>query len=72
MSRFASTEDLAAKIEWEGGITEAILDYGIKSEDLPEGTPDEVVKAWQLIETDTAQAVKVISDWLPELDEEGM
>ncbi|MEV4575993.1 hypothetical protein AB0K16_22375 [Nonomuraea jabiensis] len=36
MSRFEDREALAGKIEWEGGM-EMALDYGIDSQDLPEG-----------------------------------
>ncbi len=41
MSEF-NLEDLAAKIEWEGGF-EGALDYGIKPEDVPE----EIRPLWQ-------------------------
>jgi hypothetical protein len=34
--RFESRAALAGKIDWEGGIIEA-LDYGIKTADMPEG-----------------------------------
>jgi hypothetical protein len=36
VSRFEGAEALAAKIAWEGGM-EMALDYGIKTEDMPEG-----------------------------------
>lgn len=65
MSRFESPGDLAAKVEWEGGLTEAILGYGIKSEELPEGTPEEVVEAWKRVEA-VKPDLAVIENWLPE------
>jgi hypothetical protein len=43
--RFESREAVAGKIEWEGGIFEA-LDYGIKTEDMPEGDT-ELAEAWR-------------------------
>ena len=42
--RFKSREDLAEKINWEGGIAEAV-DYGIKAEDMPEGDT-ELTELW--------------------------
>lgn len=36
MSQYASRADLAAKVEWEGGL-EGFLDYGFKAEEVPEG-----------------------------------
>lgn len=46
--RFEDREDLAAKIEWEGGLMEA-LDYGIKTEMMPEGDA-ELTEAWAKLE----------------------
>ena len=43
--RYESREAVAGKIEWEGGIFEA-LDYGIKTEDMPEGDT-ELAEAWR-------------------------
>ncbi len=47
--RFTSREDLAAKIEWEGGILEAV-DYGITTEMMPEGDA-ELTEAWNKLAT---------------------
>ena len=46
--RFTSREHLADKIQWEGGILEAV-DYGIKTEDMPEGDT-ELTEAWAKLE----------------------
>ena len=46
--RFKSRTDLRDKIDWEGGITDA-LDYGIKTEDMPEGDA-ELTEAWGKLE----------------------
>ena len=46
--RFEDREALAAKIEWEGGLMEA-LDYGIKTDDMPEGDT-ELTEAWAKLE----------------------
>jgi len=46
--RFENRAALAGKIEWEGGLMEA-LDYGIKTEDMPEGDT-ELIEAWSKLE----------------------
>jgi hypothetical protein len=46
--RFEDREELANKIEWEGGIIDA-LDYGIKTENMPEGDT-ELAEAWGKLE----------------------
>lgn len=46
--RFEDREALAAKIEWEGGVLEA-LDYGITTEMMPEGDT-ELAGAWAKLE----------------------
>ena len=74
MTRYESPEELAGKVDWEGGLTEAILGYGIKSEDLPVGTPPEIVDAWKRVEA-VGPDVDKIQSWLPEPgtdDEEDM
>lgn len=43
--RFESREELAAKIEWEGGL-EAAFDYGIRSDYMPEGD-EELTALWR-------------------------
>ena len=48
MSRYQTLEDLAAKIDWEGGIAEAVA-YGIKHTDIPDGHPD-LAAAWARLE----------------------
>ena len=42
--RFANRAALRDKLEWEGGIMEA-LDYGVKSTDMPLGD-EELNEAW--------------------------
>ena len=42
--RFESRTALAGKIEWEGGILEAV-EYGLKTTDMPEGDT-ELIEAW--------------------------
>ena len=69
--RYESRSALAGKIEWEGGLMEA-LDYGIKASDMPEGD-EEMTAAWTALETafkairPLAQAVENL---LPEEDDD--
>jgi len=46
--RFESRAALRGKIEWEGGILEAV-DYGISTADMPEGDT-ELTAAWSKLE----------------------
>lgn len=65
--RFESRDDLAAKIEWEGGILEA-LDYGIKIADMPEGDT-ELIEAWTKLQRSfetTRALVDALNELLPE------
>lgn len=48
MARFSSLEDLAGKIEWEGGIAETVS-YGIKASDMPAGYL-ELEELWSKLE----------------------
>ena len=47
--RFGSRAALRGKIDWEGGIIEA-LDYGIDTHDMPEGDT-ELAEAWGKLAT---------------------
>ena len=55
-------EEVYDKVDWEGGIHEAICGYGISPAVLPEDTPPDVIVAWTaLYENDPT---KVIARWL--------
>ena len=56
-------EELAAKVDWEGGVHEAIACYGLSPELLPEDTPAEVRDAWTII-YHSGDDADVIADWL--------
>lgn len=62
-SRYESREDLASKVEWEGGVTEAINGYGISADELPEDAPGDIVAAWRQVE-EIDDAVNSIQCWL--------
>lgn len=62
-SRYESREDLAAKVDDEGGVSEAINGYGIGSDDLPEDTPADIVAAWRRVES-TYDEIRCIENWL--------
>jgi len=47
MSKFEDRQAVASKIGWEGGIWEA-LEYGIKTDDMPEGDT-ELAEKWEVL-----------------------
>lgn len=58
-------EALAAKVEYEGGIVEAIFGYGLRSKDLPPDAPPDVHAAWRRIEeSDLERDLDTIELWL--------
>jgi hypothetical protein len=54
--------ELAARIDWEGGVMEAV-EYGVKVGDLPVNTPEEVLDAWQQLQ-EAVPCFDVIYRWL--------
>jgi hypothetical protein len=65
MAEKYTKQDLAQKVEWEGGLAAAI-DYGIKHDELPDDTPTETVDAWRRLEADLA----TVDNWLSDIDDE--
>jgi hypothetical protein len=61
--QYKSVHDLVAKVEWEGGVTEAIAGYGIPPSRLPDDVPEEVREAWRRI-YDIRDDVNLVSRWL--------
>lgn len=57
--RFKSRAAVAAKVEWEGGVMDA-LEYGIHVADMPEGD-EELTAAWQALE-DAFGALRPLAD----------
>ena len=66
---FDTPQQLAAKIEWEGGLEETIFSYGISACDLPAGTPVKVREAWERVDA-VAPDLGIIEDWLESIPEE--
>ena len=67
--RFVSRAALAGKIEWEGGLMEA-LDYGITTEMMPEGDA-ELTEAWAKLEAafkETSKLADAVEKLLPDPD----
>lgn len=60
---YEDKQELADKVEWEGGLTDAILDYGISAVDLPADTPAYIREAWGRIQ-DVSSDVDLITEWL--------
>lgn len=64
-------QDFAAKIEWEGGIIDA-LDYGLKADDLGDQT-SALALAWRELETAWQQVkplIEKVEALLPDEDDE--
>lgn len=71
--RFKSRADLAGKIEWEGGLMDA-LDYGITTDMMPEDDA-ELAEAWAKLEA-AFKAVQPLAEAVEKLlpepgDEDG-
>lgn len=64
MSKYTKNQ-LANKIDWEGGLYEFVNGYGLDIVDLPEDTPSEIVIAFRRIK-EVEQYEHIIWDWLPE------
>ena len=62
-TRYESKEELAEKVDYEGGAAEAINGYGIHSDELPEGTPPKIVEAWKRVES-VGTDIIAIENWL--------
>jgi len=61
--KFKSFGALKGKVEWEGGVSEAITGYGISTADLPDGVPAAVVESWDRV-SKIRDDVYVIETWL--------
>jgi len=64
MTRYHDKSDLSQKVEWEGGVSHAIFDYGITADELPDETPDEVRAAWERLQYDADHDIQIVEDWL--------
>jgi hypothetical protein len=64
-AKYETKQELATKIDWEGGVSDAITGYGIKSCDLPDGTPLHVREAWERVEG-SGSDIDLIQEWLEE------
>lgn len=70
MSTYESIADLYDKVDWEGGLTSAVFDYGILAEDLPEDTPEKIWRAWEALQSQ-ADNVRAIESWLNDHSDDG-
>jgi hypothetical protein len=62
-------DELAAKVDYEGGVAEAIAGYGMSLAWLPDDTPDYIRAAWKRV-YDIQPDVEVIEEWLSNGDGE--
>ena len=66
--RYTNVADVRDKVDWEGGIADAIIGYGLTASNLPENAPPEVVEAWLAIEA-VVPHVRTISAWFETADD---
>lgn len=64
MSRYASRQELANKIDYEGGLCEAAFGYGIDADDMPEGDT-ELFEAWKRLDA-CRPVIDAVSKLLPD------
>lgn len=72
MSRQKMTDrEFAAKVEWEGGVYDAIFDYGLRSTDLADQSTElcASMKALEEILPQVQQLIDSIEEALEEVDE---
>jgi hypothetical protein len=58
-TRYETVYDLFSKVEWEGGLFETINSYGVSSDELPLGTPTDIIEAWDRIEATGPDAASI-------------
>jgi hypothetical protein len=56
-------EEVAGKVDWEGGVSETITGYGLSSDILPKDAPSEIVEAWKRVE-ESSKDIDLIWRWL--------
>lgn len=59
---FMTKEELVHKVEWEGGVMEAV-EYGITVSQLPPDTPEDILDAWAQLE-EAQLCVSAVYRWL--------
>jgi hypothetical protein len=57
-------DEIFGKCDWEGGVAECIIGYGLNEANLPEDAPAEVVRAWKRLREEASKDVETIQDWL--------
>jgi hypothetical protein len=60
--KYVDKQELDDKIEWEGGIAEFTMGYGVNLEELPDETPDNVREAFRHLLA-ARRAVAIIQAW---------
>jgi len=63
VSEKMTRKELADKVDWEGGVHEAIAGYGIPPARLPGDVPADVLEAWKRV-YDSTSDIDLIDDWL--------
>lgn len=53
-----------AKTEWEGGVMDAIISYGLSTGELPHEAPAPVREAWDRLYDQARRDITLIEKWL--------
>lgn len=61
--QYMTKQDLADKIDWEGGLCAFVNGYGLNIDELPPDTPDDIIAAFVEI-INTRQSEAKIYEWL--------
>jgi hypothetical protein len=61
--QYESAYDLASKVDNEGGVTDAIIGYGIPPKYLPDDVPENIKAAWERV-YGIGDDVEFIAEWL--------
>lgn len=67
--KYEDSQELADKIDWEGGLTAFVFGYGISLEDLPGDMPGDIRDAFARILA-VHEDIRLIREYLPEPDGE--
>ena len=57
-------DEIFSKVDWEGGVAETIIGYGLDVTNLPDDAPMEVVKAWNRLRLVASKDIETIQNWL--------
>lgn len=70
MSEKMTPKEFAGKVEWEGGLYDALFGYGLKSSDLEDGELKDAIESVESWAPDFIEAMEYAESLLEDLTEE--